>query len=66
MNDQRWVEHLAYTTTAAQARACHGKVKFPSKKNAEGRARAIDHALNAYKCPLCRRWHIGNPRPWSE
>ncbi|HYC00469.1 MAG TPA: hypothetical protein VEC57_15130 [Candidatus Limnocylindrales bacterium] len=44
------------------ARGCHGKVKFPSKKNARARARLLGGSLDAYKCVLCRGWHIGHGR----
>lgn len=38
-----------------EQRAC-GKVGFPSKKAAKGRADALGFGF--YKCPTCRRWHI--------
>jgi hypothetical protein len=45
-------------------KACHGKVKFPSKKNARARARLLALADGgwwmSYKCRHCRRWHIGH------
>jgi hypothetical protein len=33
-----------------------GKVGFPSKRAAEGRARVL--GLRAYKCQTCGRWHL--------
>ncbi len=48
-------------------RACAGKVRFPSKKNASARARVLaadyrDAHWNSYKCPRCRCWHVGHDR----
>lgn len=57
-------------------RACVGKEGFPSRKNAAGFAikaalREMEYArtpeerkradrMQAYRCPWCRRWHIGH------
>ena len=46
-------------------RACAGKVRFPSRKNARARARALaagdgDPRWNHYRCPACRSWHVGH------
>ncbi|MEQ1761274.1 MAG: hypothetical protein ABL986_23440 [Vicinamibacterales bacterium] len=49
-----------HPTTDHFHRGCDGKIRFPSKKNATARARAISVAFNAYRCPRCRRWHIGH------
>lgn len=46
--------------SAKQARSCHGKTIFPSKRAANGKARTIDGGMMGYKCKLCRRWHIGH------
>jgi hypothetical protein len=51
-----------YDDDQRRIRACHGKVRFPSKKNASARARVIGGTLRA-RCPRCRRWHIGHA--WS-
>ena len=59
MNEQRQHCYEMEHSTAAQRRAC-GKTSFPSKKNASAVARIIGGTMNAYKCPLCRRWHIGH------
>jgi hypothetical protein len=48
-----------------EARGC-GKVAFPSKRAAEGRAKSIGKGLMGYKCPVCRRWHIGHPSKERE
>jgi hypothetical protein len=60
---QRWAEGTAHRLV----RGCAGKRRFPSKRNAAGRADAANRAngvstMGAYKCPLCRGWHIGNSR----
>ncbi len=62
MNDQRRREHLM-AAGQRKVRACLGKTKFPSKKNASGRALTlVDITMQAYKCPLCHGWHIGHSR----
>ena len=44
-------------------RGCIGKVCYPSKKNAAGKAKSFgDPSMAAYKCPLCGRWHIGHSK----
>ena len=47
-----------------QQRKC-GKVKFPSKKAAKGRAAALGFvARNGrepwYRCPICKSYHVGH------
>lgn len=27
-------------------------------------AKELDEPVEAYKCPYCRRWHIGHPTGW--
>ena len=60
MNDQRAYELRLQNTTYKQQRACDTKKKFPSKKNAAARARLIGGTMGAYKCPLCKGWHLGH------
>jgi hypothetical protein len=78
MNEQRQRDIGRYCQRLH--RACDGKVRYPSKKIASARARilavsAVERrplghaprprdALNAYKCPRCKRWHIGHSSPW--
>lgn len=62
MNDQRSRERLLQRSTQAQWRACDTKARFPSKRNATARARLIGGTMNAYRCPLCSRWHVGHSR----
>jgi hypothetical protein len=62
--------------TPEQQRACLTKTRFPSRKNAAARARAIarrtgDESWCAYRCrnPSCRSWHLGHSsprRPWTD
>ena len=61
MNEQGQSQRRVATSTYAEIRAC-GKVRFPSKKNARARARVIGGTMSAYKCRLCRRWHVGHAR----
>ena len=50
-------------TTIRWFRGCVGKMKFPSKKNADGKIRCIgDPLMRSYKCPNCGSWHIGHHR----
>jgi hypothetical protein len=57
---------LRRTQDHALAKACHGKICYPSRKVAKAQARARsarDRALwFGYKCPLCRHWHLGHAR----
>lgn len=48
--------------TAAEARACHGKVKLPNKRTAHARARQLFVRGEAYRCRLCGKWHISSRR----
>jgi hypothetical protein len=58
----------------SQHNRCRGKVAYPSKRHARGAVRVMRKArgvedtdrLNAYSCPDCRRWHIGNSRWRSQ
>jgi hypothetical protein len=66
MNDDARRAALQFATKK-QRRACHGKIKWPSRKNASAVARALqetfgDGAMSAYRCPLCRGWHVGHDR----
>jgi len=49
-------------STPKQVRACNMKKRFPSRKNAAAVARVIGGTMCAYKCPLCRRWHVGHDK----
>jgi hypothetical protein len=41
-------------------RQCYGKVPFDSKREAKRSARRHENThLNAYRCPHCDRWHLG-------
>jgi hypothetical protein len=60
MNDQRAYTLRLQNTTYKQQRACDTKTPFPSKRIAAARARLIGGTMNAYRCPLCRRWHLGH------
>ena len=62
MNDQRAHEWRMENTTYKQQKACDTKTRFPSKRIATARARKIGGNMNAYRCPLCRRWHLGHDR----
>ncbi len=47
-----------------QTRGCIGKRAYTAKKQASGvvrvmKARGEDVALGAYKCKICRYWHVG-------
>jgi hypothetical protein len=59
MNDQRRRARLQLTTTIAEQRSCF-KIRHPSKRVAWAHARRL--GINAYKCPVCRRWHTGHSR----
>ena len=66
MNDDRRRAEFTHATDK-QHRACHGKIRWPSRKNARAVARAAEKSYadgpwNCYRCPLCRRWHIGHDR----
>jgi len=62
MAEQHWHDwsRRYVAATFAERRACAGKTKFPSRKNASARARVIGGAMNAYRCSWCRGWHIGH------
>jgi len=62
VNDERAHQLLMERTTFKQQRACNTKRRFPSKKNATATARAIGGTMHAYRCPLCRSWHLGHDR----
>ncbi len=44
--------------------ACHAKMAFNSKKEAEATAVVAEHQhgtrLKAYKCRLCELWHLAS------
>jgi hypothetical protein len=63
MNDQRRLNLRAAVPYKLQ-RACDGKTRFPSKKNATARARVLNKGYSAYCCPNCHHWHIGHSTPW--
>lgn len=49
---------------------CRGKDRYPSKRSAAGAARALRQrnggqlgTLHAYRCPVCRHWHVGSGGP---
>ena len=71
--DQRFLARRSAISLARQ-RACAGKVRFPSKRSATGRARALSHNVplkpdqgewHGYRCSVCRHWHVGHSRPWT-
>lgn len=43
--------------------ACHGKVAFnrETAKVAARRQRKKGHRVAEYRCPYCRKWHVGSP-----
>lgn len=65
-------EHVAATKRSSLTlRSCHGKIAHPSKRAASGVIRDMlrvegairpGYELQAYKCKLCGRWHVGNSR----
>lgn len=71
MNDSRVRILARQKPDNARHLACFGKVKFPSRKNAAARARALPPTegkgpWNSYHCPRCRHWHVGHSRPWTK
>lgn len=48
------------------ASGCNGKRCYPSKPVADGQAqstmRRTDDRVNAYRCRVCRWWHVGAPQ----
>ena len=69
MNGKRQRQHFGDRFSAADVRACHGKTNYPSRRNAAARARCLvaetkNPTWSCYKCPRCRRWHIGHSRRW--
>lgn len=56
---------------AVYSNGCRGKAHYSSKAVANAKIRAViqdghpdDGTLNAYKCRVCKSWHIGH-RPGS-
>ena len=48
-----------------QIRACQRKRKY-TENGARSVARELNakgHYLHAYKCPICKGWHVGRPYP---
>ena len=37
---------------------CHRKRRFASREDAEAVALTADVSLRAYKCPLCKQFHL--------
>ena len=61
MKQRPWLFAVDEPTNRRFWRGCLGKIKFPSKKNADGKIRSMDDpALRSYKCSLCGSWHIGH------
>lgn len=44
--------------------ACN-RVKLPSKRAAQGRARALGFA-HVYRCKVCHNWHVQRLKPEEE
>lgn len=49
---------------AQQLRGCVGKAPITSKNQANGivrvmKKRGLPESLGAYKCKICRHWHVG-------
>ncbi len=65
MNDARRRAELQ-RANEKEYRACVGKIKYPSRKNAAAVARASEKrdglVWNEYRCGWCRRWHVGHDR----
>ena len=55
--------HVAQITQR-QLRACEGKERHPSRRNARGKATAVERSsgerMQVYRCPLCSSWHLGH------
>jgi len=56
------LERRIYLRGQGRWRACGTKRRFPSKRNAAARARVIGGGMGAYKCVVCRHWHVGHSR----
>lgn len=47
---------------------CFSKHRYPSRRVAQGIRRVMvaqgadPETLRAYRCPVCRHWHLGNTR----
>ena len=58
---RHWISVTDEHTARRFRNGCIGKVRYPSKKNADGKVRSIGEVgLNSYKCPSCHSWHIGH------
>lgn len=45
----------------ATVNLCHGKIGYSSKASAEKEAlRLDDSTIRSYKCPDCKKWHLGH------
>jgi hypothetical protein len=62
MNEQRHHTMRFAASSQKQIRACARKTRYPSKRNAAATARARGDGMNAYRCPMCRKWHVGHGR----
>ena len=57
---------MARHDTRPDRRVCHvtGKLKYDSPRAAEKRRKTIkvtrDERLSAFRCPHCRKWHLGH------
>lgn len=55
-------------TWASYAPGCRGKRAYPSKAHAQSAVRTSqqdrgqDATMNAYRCKVCKGWHIGHGR----
>jgi hypothetical protein len=57
---------LRITATDRERKGCAGKTRLTSKSIASARARILTEEYgvlwNAYRCRLCKGWHIGHDR----
>ncbi|MES2668350.1 MAG: hypothetical protein V4644_01500 [Patescibacteria group bacterium] len=42
-------------------RTCWRKFKHHTLGRAEAEARRLRGGVHAYRCPYCRKWHVGHP-----
>jgi hypothetical protein len=52
--------------TPGLTRQCEGKARYPSRRNAVGKAANIERRfgepMSAYRCRVCNAWHIGHDK----
>jgi hypothetical protein len=53
-----------------RAKQCGRKVRYKRLADALKARQEIyrrhNDRMNAYKCPFCRRWHLGHSAPWRK